>query len=96
MDESITTLSCQAKNVFPAIGLVHLPFLAAFISANNAGLMPFFLHFWTSSGVNPPISCELAVHVLLERELPVSEMGREGVPDEMVLAGLEEFDRYDV
>ena len=80
--------------MFPAIGLVHFPFLAAFISANNAGLMPFFLHFFNSSGVSPPISCELAVHVLLDRELPASETGyREGVPDDIVLEALEEFDR---
>lgn len=89
--------SLQDKNVFPAIGLVHFPFLAAFISANNAGLMPFFLHFFISSGVKPLMSCELAVHVLLDRELPASEGGyREGVPDDMVLEALEELERYDV
>lgn len=81
----------------PAIGLVHFPFLAAFISAYNDGLIPFFLHFLISSGVKPLISCELAVHVLLERELPVSEGGyREGVPDDRVFEALDEFDRYDV
>lgn len=87
----------QAKKVLPAIGLVHLPFLAAFISAKSAGLMPFFLHFFNSSGVNSPMSCELAVHVLLDREFPVSEFGyREGVPDEIVLDALDELERYDV
>lgn len=94
---STVTLSHQAKNVFPAIGLVHLPFLAAFISANSAGLMPFFLHFFSSSGVKPLISCELAVHVLLDRELPASEVGyRECVPDDIVLEALDESERYDV
>lgn len=87
----------QAKKVLPAIGLVHLPFLAAFISAKSAGLMPFFLHFFNSSGVSAPMSCELAVQVLLDRELPVSEFGyREGVPDETVLDALDELERYDV
>lgn len=81
----------------PPIGLAHLPFLAAFISAYRAGLMPFFLHFFNSSGVNPLISCELAVQVLLDRELPASEDGyREGVPDDTVLDALDEFERYDV
>ena len=87
----------QARKVLPAIGLVHLPFLAAFISAKSAGLMPFFLHFFSSSGVSPPMSCELAVQVLLDRELASSEVGsREGVPDEMVLDALDELERYDV
>jgi hypothetical protein len=96
-NESSVISSHQDKNVFPAIGLVHFPFLAAFISAYNDGLMPFFLHFLISSGVKLLISCELAVHVLLERELPVSEDGyRDGVPDDMVLEALDEFERYDV
>ena len=69
----IDNLACQPKKVLPAMGLDHFPFLAAFISAYNDGLMPFFLHFLISSGVNPLISWELAVHVLLDRELPVSE-----------------------
>lgn len=89
----IVILSVQARNVFPAIGLVHFPFLAAFISANKAGLIPFFLHFFSSSGVSPPMSCELAVQVLLDRELPASEFGYlEGVPDDMVLEALDELD----
>jgi hypothetical protein len=93
LDETLITLSVQAKNVFPAIGLVHFPFLAAFISANKDGLMPFFLHFFSSSGVNPLISCELAVQVLLDRELPASEFGYlEGVPDDTVLDALDELD----
>ena len=80
--------------MFPAIGLVHFPFLAAFISANRAGLMPFFWHFFSSSGVKPLMSCELAVQVLLDRELPASEFGYlEGVPEDIVLEALEELDR---
>lgn len=93
MNEITIAVSVQARNVFPAIGLVHFPFLAAFISANKEGLMPFFLHFFSSSGVNPLMSCELAVQVLLDRELPVSEFGYlEGVPDDMVLEALDELD----
>lgn len=43
------------------------------------------------------MSCELAVQVLLDRELPASDVGyREGVPDEIVLDALDEFERYDV
>jgi hypothetical protein len=59
----------QAKDqrkVFPAIGLVHFPFLAAFISANNAGLMPFFLHFLISDSLRLVMSKLLALHPLLE------------------------------
>lgn len=43
------------------------------------------------------MSWELAVHVLLDLELPASEGGyREGVPDDIVLDALDEFERYDV
>lgn len=59
--------------------------------------MPFFLHFLSSSGVNPLISCELAVQVLLDRELPASDFGYlEGVPDDIVLEALDELDLWDV
>lgn len=79
------------------MGLVHFPFLAAFISANKAGLMPFFLHFLSSSGVNPLVSCELAVHWLLDREFSASEDGcRECLPDDIVFDALDELERYEV
>jgi hypothetical protein len=61
----------QASNqrkVFPAIGLVHFPFLAAFISAYNAGLMPFFVHFLISDSLRLVMSKLLALHPLLEPE----------------------------
>ena len=56
------------RNVLPAIGLVHLPFFAARISAYNAGLMPFFWHFLISAGVKSLMSKLLALHSLLDLE----------------------------
>lgn len=54
------------KKVLPAIGLVHLPFFAARISANRAGLMPFFLHLFNSASLKPLVSKPLALHSLLD------------------------------
>lgn len=49
----------------PAIGLVHLPFFAALISAYKAALMPFFLHLLISASVRVLMSKLLALHSLL-------------------------------
>jgi hypothetical protein len=56
---------CYRKE-FPAIGLFHFPPFAAFISAYNAGLMPFFLHLFISASLRVDMSKLLALHPLLE------------------------------
>jgi len=58
--------SLYQRKVLPAMGLVHFPFLAAFISAYNAGFIPFFLHFFISASVRLVVSKSLALHSLLE------------------------------
>jgi hypothetical protein len=59
-------ICANQRKVFPAMGLVHFPFLAAFISAYNAGLIPFFLHFLISASLRLVMSKLLALHPLLE------------------------------
>lgn len=48
------------------MGLVHLPLLAAFISAYRAGLIPFFLHFSISVSVRELVLKLLALHSPLD------------------------------
>lgn len=54
--------------VFPAMGLTKRPFRAAFISAYNAGLIPFFLHFFISASVRLLVSKLLDFQSLLDTE----------------------------
>ncbi|KAL5397853.1 hypothetical protein PMIN02_002013 [Paraphaeosphaeria minitans] len=82
------------------MGLTKRPFRAAFISAYNAGLMPFFLHFFNSAWVKPLVSKLLDFHSLLDTEscdvLPCDEPGKaasEGLPEEIVMVEFDEFVR---
>ena len=90
---------CIHRNVFPAIGLVHFPFLAALISAYSAGLMPFFLHFLISASVRPLMSKLLALHSPLDPDWLLStskdpeSRGRSGCKDAF---GLDKLDRCEV
>ena len=51
--------------VLLSVYTIPFPFRAAFISAYRAGFTPFFLSLYISSTVNPEVSCELDVQVLL-------------------------------
>ena len=86
--------------MFPAIGLVHFPFLAAFISAYNAGLMPFFLHFFNSASLRPLVSKLLDLQSLLDTDscdpLPCENPAKapsDGLPEDIVMMDFDEFER---
>lgn len=61
-------LNSSHMKVFPPIGLTRRPLRAAFISAYNDGLMPFFLHFFSSASLSPLVSKSLAFQSLLETD----------------------------
>ena len=102
MDHIVTqlvSLTLYYMNVFPPIGLTKRPFRAAFISAYNAGLMPFFLHFFSSASLRLLVSKLLDFQSLLDTDscdpLPCENPGKaisEGLPEEIVMMELDEFE----
>ena len=54
--------------VFPTSGPTHFPFLAAFISAYSAGLIPFLRSFLISEGLSPLTSYSELDHGMVEEE----------------------------
>lgn len=86
--------------VLPPIGLTKRPFRAAFISAYNAGLMPFFLHFFSSASLSPVVSKLLDFQSLLETDScePLLwekpwKASSEGLPEDIVIVELDESER---
>jgi len=88
------------KNVFPPMGLTNLPLRAAFISAYSAGLIPFFLHFFSSASLSVAMSKLLAFHSPLDSDCCEfdEDEGKptpnsDGRPEDMVMVELEELVR---
>lgn len=80
------------------IGLTNLPLRAAFISAYNAGLMPFFLHFFKSASVKWLASKLLAFQSLLDcdiRDVLVELEGERYTPEGCPEADPDELVRVD-
>jgi hypothetical protein len=85
------------------MGLTNLPLRAAFISAYRAGLMPFFLHFFSSASLRVVVSKLLAFQLLLDRDRWDAEEDKgipaptsEGRPEDMVMTEPDESVRVEL
>jgi hypothetical protein len=85
------------------MGLTNLPLRAAFISAYRAGLMPFFLHFFSSASLSVVGSKLLAFQLLLDRDCceadeddGIAAPTSDGRPEDMVITEPDESVRVEL